>query len=312
MRKTVFLLVVGLLSSCIGTDVVNDPEVGATLTIQDDDRLVTLLVGETEQLTAIYTNEIGMAESIEPTWVVDNTSVASANSSGLITANSKGQTNVRATFNGVESPSVLISVAESVDDIVKVLITEPAKTKIGIGETIQLEASGWNLNDVEVSGGTATWGVNNENIATVDDTGLLEGLSNGVVEVVATIDGVSSVPLEIEVGSNALTAQFEGRSGYIAEGTAVLDTNDDGDLILTLSDDFRTSFALGTFIYLSNSTSGSETKGGGLQLAEITTNGGKTFNVSEIDSSVASDSYRYVIVLCFPASITFGLADFQK
>ncbi|QSE98271.1 Ig-like domain-containing protein [Fulvivirga lutea] len=312
MRKILGMIFLATLSACIGTDVVNDPLVDPTLTIEDDDKLVTLLVGDTEQLTVLYMNETGAAESVDPIWMVDNSDIATVNNDGLVTASAKGQTNLRATFNGISSLDVLISVAENMDDIVKVLITEPEKSKIDVGEMLQLSATGWNLSNMQVVDGVVTWEVDNESVATISEAGVLTGISNGNVKITASIDGVNSVPVEVEVGSNALTAQFEGRSGYTAVGTATLDTNDDGDIILTLSDDFRTSFALGTFIYLSNSTSGSETKGGGLQLGEITTNGAKTFNVSQANASVTLNTYRYVIVLCFPASITFGLADFQK
>lgn len=301
-----------LLSACIGTDIINDPIVEPVLTIQDEDRLVTLLVGESEQLTISYSNEFGLAETIEPTWVVDNVLIATVDNNGLITANAKGQTNLRATFNGQSSADILISVAENMNDIVKVLINEPSKLKINIGETLQMEATAWNLDNMEVPADAVFWKVDNESTASIESSGLLTGISNGIVKVTASIDGIASVPLEIEVGSSTLTADFEGRSNYTAEGTATLDINDSGELILTLSDDFKTSFALGTFIYLSNSTSGIETKGGGLQLGEITTNGAKTFNVSSIDPNVEVDTYRYVIVLCFPASITFGVADFNN
>ena len=80
-------------------------------------------------------------------------------------------------------------------------------------------------------------------------------------------------------------------------------------MFLYLSEDFETSFALGTFIYLANSTDGTAVRAQGVEIAEIKDNGAKEFNVSQIDPSIQLDDFRYVIILCKPASITFGYAD---
>jgi hypothetical protein len=41
----------------------------------------------------------------------------------------------------------------------------------------------------------------------------------------------------------------------------------------------------------------------------VSGNGGITFNASSLKSDVALSDYQYVIVLCKPASITFGFAE---
>jgi hypothetical protein len=81
--------------------------------------------------------------------------------------------------------------------------------------------------------------------------------------------------------------------------------------MLELASDFETEFALGTFVYLSNSISGSATAANGLEIAGISTNGFKLFNVSSIDPEVGIDTYAMVIILCKPASLTFGHATMQ-
>jgi hypothetical protein len=109
------------------------------------------------------------------------------------------------------------------------------------------------------------------------------------------------------VGSSRV-GTFVPAGGYAAEGMAVLRFSGE-QVVLELSDNFKTSFALGTFVYLSNSTSGSATFSNGLELGQITTSGAKTFNVSVLHPTVGLFDYRYVIILCKPARVTFGYAD---
>ncbi len=311
MKHLIAILFSGLwLSSCIGTDVLDDPLIEPELIVAPE--VITLLIGDDQALTFSYFDEFGVQQETSPTWLVDNTEVATVSNAGVVTGVAAGQTQLRGVIDGTSSMDVLITVAESEDDIIKVLISEPASSSLGVGSTIQLTATAWNINDDLIENQVVQWESSDNQIATITQDGLLMAISNGVVSITATIEGISSVPLEFEIGSQALSAEFQGVSGYTAVGVAEMTKDENGDIILTFSDDFRTSFALGTFIYLSNSTSGSDTKGGGLQLAEITTNGAKTFNVTAVDSSVELNSYRYVIILCFPASLTFGFADFQE
>ena len=112
-------------------------------------------------------------------------------------------------------------------------------------------------------------------------------------------------------GDTERSGTLQGRGGYAAAGTVTLSQNDNGDLVLSTSDDFAVTLALGTFLYLSNSESGNETAANGLEVADVSQNlsGARTFNVTRLDASVALNTYRYVIVLCKPARITFGAAE---
>ena len=157
--------------------------------------------------------------------------------------------------------------------------------------------------------GDTLWTVSDETVATIDQDGLLTGIGDGRLDVMATVAGVSSEPLPIMVGLQARTGTLQGVGSYQAIGTATLYVNENEELMLELSDNFTTSFALGTFAYLANSTDGSVVRAQGLEIAEIKENGGKLYNVSAINPDVELYDYRYVIILCKPASITFGYAD---
>jgi hypothetical protein len=104
---------------------------------------------------------------------------------------------------------------------------------------------------------------------------------------------------------------LQGQGGYTSVGTVTLLQNEAGEVILTTSSNFEVSFAAGTFLYLSNSQSGSTTFTEGLEVADVsdTPTGAQTFNVSLVDPTVSLSTYRYVVVLCKPFRLTFGVAE---
>lgn len=118
-----------------------------------------------------------------------------------------------------------------------------------------------------------------------------------------------SVPADSTVTERQGTLQ--GQGGYTATGTVTLRRNEAGDLILSTSADFEVSFALGTFLYLSNSKDGRATANDGLEVADVSNNttGAQSFNVTQLAPDATLTTYQYVIVLCKPARLTFGAAE---
>lgn len=106
---------------------------------------------------------------------------------------------------------------------------------------------------------------------------------------------------------------LQGQGGYTSEGTVTLLQNEAGELVLTTSDDFEVSFAAGTFLYLSDSQAGSTTFTDGLEVADVsdTPTGAQSFNVSQVDPAITLSTYRYVVVLCKPFRLTFGVAELK-
>ena len=202
-------------------------------------------------------------------------------------------------------------------------ITPPADPSLKVGDTLRLTVQVTRPigNDDEV---TLFWNSSRPEVLTVDNTGLVTALAEGTAEVTAAANGVESAPLLLAVGEEeeeappppvatdaAREGTLMGQGGYTAEGTVTLSQDDTGNVILTTSDDFNVSFAAGTFLYLSNSEDGRQTATTGLEVADVSesTTGAQTFNVTEVDASVALDTYRYVVVLCKPFSLTFGTAE---
>ncbi|MGE0588916.1 MAG: Ig-like domain-containing protein [Cyclobacteriaceae bacterium] len=300
------LLVAIFLGSCIGTDEVDDPVVAEKIEIVPD--RIALLVGTSTTASATFFNTFGIAETVALEWEVVPSNIASVDPSGLITALSPGQAKLFVKHQGV-ADSVRIAVVIDENAAASVDISA-AKTSLALSETISLSAVVKNIDDMEITTSTIEWKSSDEDVITIDTNGQATGVGNGLAKVFAIVDGVFSNEIEMMVGA-ARIATFVSANGYDASGTAEL-VEVNGDLVLMLNEDFMTDFALGTFIYMANSnSSGTSIKSNGIELGEITTNGSHMFNITEKFPDVTPIQFRYVIVLCKPASVVFGYADFN-
>lgn len=307
MKSRISILGVFLnLISCIGVDHLEDPLVDERIDVAP--KQIALMPTQSSQVTATYFNSYGMEEQANFIWTSSDPQVASVDGIGVVSAKKSGQAIITASYNSVVSEAVNITVVADANAVARVEVTSP-KTMLNVGEKVTLTASVKNILGETLSGRDIQWFSENSSIVSVTDQGEVTALSSGLAGVHAKSENVKSNSIEFVIGSSR-AGVFLPAGGYSAEGMAALRTAD-GNVILELGDNFKTSFALGTFVYLSNSTSGSATFSNGLELAQITTNGAKTFNVTSIDPDVGLFDYRYVIILCKPARVTFGYADLQ-
>ncbi len=298
-----------VLQACVGTDIVDDPIIGER--IETPFSQVSLLVDSIATVSAIYYDQVGSIQNFQLAWISANEAVATIDSEGKITAISPGQTVVNASLNSAVSPDILVTVVSTVDEVGQIIISSASGNQVATGGSITLQIEVLTVLGVPVAGANVSWVSSNNEIVTVDSNGVVTSVSNGSAQVWAIADGIQSNILNINSGSTERNGTFSNANGYETSGTAKLFYDNNGALMLELSSDFQTDFALGTFVYLSNSTSGSATASGGLEIAGITTGGFKLFNVSTVDQSVDIDTYSRVVILCKPASITFGHALMQ-
>jgi hypothetical protein len=292
---------------CIGVDVVDDPIVGESIELNTYQE--ALLVGTETQVTARYFDQYGIEQDLQVNWSSSNEIVCTVEIDGVISGLSAGQSHIVASVSEIESPTLLVTVVENPEDVATVSISSPAGNQIQVDQSVQLNIEILNLNGEPIEPASITWESENESILTVNDQGEILGVGLGFTNVRAVVEGISSNSLGISVGQTSRSGNFQGANGYDASGSCELFIDDNGDLKLTLSSDFDTDFALGTYIYLSNSTSGGATASGGLEIQEITSSGTATFNVSNISAETGLNDFDYVIVLCKPAGITFGYAE---
>lgn len=303
MRKitVVFCCVLG---ACAPIEYMDDPIIGARIEV--DQQSLALMPTQSQSLMAQYFDDYGLPQDVSVTWLTTVPSVATVTPNGTVNALANGQTVIRASFQGVESAPINVTVVSDENAVATVAIVSPQNT-LAIGETATLMATVKNIAGETLNDRTIEWFSENATIATVSAAGEVRGVSPGVAGIYAKSEGVKSNTIPLTVGL-LRDGTFVPSGGYQARGTAILKV-EGGQLLLELGSDFQTSFALGTFIYLANSTNGAQVRASGFEVAQITTNGAKSFNITQRNPNINLFDYRYVIILCKPASVTFGYAD---
>lgn len=153
-----------------------------------------LAVEETQQYKASAVNVGGDSSDVtsSATWTSSDTSVATVDNSGLVTAVSAGTDNAAiieiSAASGGESDSVPLVVTASP---LSTLTVGPASQIISRGGTLQLTATGTLEDSSEVDLADAvTWTSQDTSVATVNSSGLVTALSTGsalTVKITATI-----------------------------------------------------------------------------------------------------------------------------
>jgi len=305
--KTLLILFTIVLSGCVGVDFEDDPIVGERIEVTLSQ--VALQIDQTFQAEAVFYDQYGLTKDVAFNWVSSAPAIASVNGEGLITAHAGGLASITVSFSSTQN-EISVNVVLDENQVASVVLSSPAnQTSLMPGEMISLNAMVKNINGLALQGRQIAWFSENASIASVNAQGVVTGIGLGMVDIYAMVEGLKSNTLTFTVGTGR-AGVFIGTGGYKAIGTASLSVIDN-KLILELSSNFETSFALGTFIYLANSTSGAQVRASGLEIALITTNGGKTFDVSAINPSAGLLDYKYVIILCKPASLTFGFAELK-
>jgi hypothetical protein len=299
-----FFFLALLLPACTGTDRVDDPTVGQRIDVPNGQ--LALQPGQNAQLTASYYDPYGIARQVPLDWTASNPQVASVDQNGLVRATGPGQSVVRASFGEFTGPPVNVTVIADENGVASVTVAAPRRS-LNVGDQISLTAAVQNIRGEALTGRPIEWFSENAAILQVDAQGEATALAGGVAAVHAKVNGVKSNSVDITVGADR-AGTFVPAGGYAASGTAMLRT-ENGQVILDLGANFRTSFALGTYIYLANATNAGNVRSSGLEVAQITGNGAQTFNISALNGSVGPFDYRYVVILCKPATVTFGYAD---
>lgn len=157
----------------------------------------TIARGGTEQLTATVEPE-GTGNTVA--WSSDNEEVATVDQTGLVTAVGKGTANITATAGG-QSASCKVTVNAPLQGI---QITGEQST-IKKGQTTQLSVV-YNPEDT-TDDTTVTWSSDNEDVATVDQTGLVTAVADGTANIkakVGTLEATYAITVQ-EVKLNGIS-----------------------------------------------------------------------------------------------------------
>jgi len=148
----------------------------------------TVAIGRTVQLTATPRDASGNPLTGRAiSWSSSDNTIATVNSSGLVTGVVAGAVTITATSEGQSGTA---SITVSGVPVASVTVS-PASASVPVGQTVQLSATLRDANGTILTGRSVAWASNNTAVATVTGTGLVSAKVAGSATITATSEGQS-------------------------------------------------------------------------------------------------------------------------
>jgi uncharacterized protein YjdB len=176
-----------------GTTGPNIPVTGVTVA----PATVSVNIGLTTQLIATVAPANATNQSV--TWSSNNTSVATVNATGLVSAGTEGVATITVTTqDGLKTATCVVTVTNINVPVTGVTVT-PTTASVNVGATTQLTAT---IAPANATNKTINWSSNNTAIATVSTTGLVTGIAEGNAIITATTqDGLKTATCAVTVNT---------------------------------------------------------------------------------------------------------------
>ena len=162
----------------------------------------TIEVSDTVQLTAVVISADTKSQGLPGVitrilltdrvvaWASSAPSVATVDSTGLVTGVSAGSANITASSEGATSAPLLIAITSPAPVVATVEVT-PASFTVFVGSIRQLVATPKDSGGLAIAGLSTTWGSATPGTATVDSSGLVTGVAVGTVTITATVSAIN-------------------------------------------------------------------------------------------------------------------------
>ncbi|MDX1943515.1 MAG: DM13 domain-containing protein [Saprospiraceae bacterium] len=288
------------LTACIETEIIPEvlePKLNLT------PKSASMMVGQTTQLQAKYTDEQNVDRSDLLQWRSNTPAIAEVQNGGLVTAKAPGQAWIVIFIPGKIADSTLVTVVANANAVTKVEITAPQNVVI-IGATIQFVASVLNASGGAIPGKTIIWKSSNTSVMSINNAGLASANAEGSSQITATVDGVNSVPFTVTVTSVTVTSRsgnFQGNMSYSVTGTATLTAGK-----LSFGNNFKSSNGPGLRVYLAKNAPAVLTASNSVKLGNLkNTSGAQDYDVP---ASVGLNDFDYAVIYCEPFNVPFGFA----
>ncbi len=302
------LIVLVFALSCVGTDFITESPLGNSARIEIDPTTTAIQQGSAVSFQATYYDTLGnIVPGTSFQWMSSDPSISSIDENGSASGNLPGQVMIVAAAKGVESEPALLTIVSDPNQVATVSVV-PDSGSIRAGETQQYLAAAFNLNNDRLVGQVFSWRSSAPSIATIDSTGLLTAILPGTADIIASTDGIDSLPAFLKVLGESRTGMFMKKPGtsYTVSGTAILETLENGSLELQFGSDFSSSSGPGLHVYLSTAN---RINSGSLDLGDLKmTSGSQSY---QIPGDVEIDTYNWVVIHCVPFNVTFGFAELK-
>ncbi|MCQ2959349.1 MAG: Ig-like domain-containing protein [Bacteroidales bacterium] len=199
--------------------VVISKEIVAVESVKFEETTLTKHVNDKFQLVAIVTPENATNKTLE--WTSSDEKIATVDEEGFVTVKAEGNVTIVATANNKKTASCLIKVSEipvSSLDLSKTNVT------ITINSTVELSAE---VNE-DATNKTVIWTSSNEDVATVDENGVITAKGVGSCTVKASAGTISKTcvvtvahiqPESLSLSSSSVTVDIDKSEKVIAEWT---------------------------------------------------------------------------------------------
>ena len=181
-----------------------------TVAITPEAATLTAL-GDTVRLSAEVLDQLGrVLPGAEVAWSSADTTVATVDPAGLVTATGPGETTVAAAAGGVLGEARL-SVMQEAGSVT----VSPTADTLNLGDSLQLSAEAFDANGHAVPGAEFGWSSSDVSVATVDGSGLVRGVSEGRTTITAMAgDALGTSEIKVENPDRAaLVALYQATNG---------------------------------------------------------------------------------------------------
>ena len=200
------------LSGCSGS---SDPPTVTSVRVTPGS-LEFVSLGAAEQLSAVGVDDDGNVVSRQvDSWSSTDQEVVTITGEGRATAVGNGLARVRATIAGVTGEA-----AVQVDqEIASITLSPTSGALTALGETLQLDVFAEDAAGFEVTSAPVAWSSSDPTVVTVDDSGLVQAVGNGVTQVSAATSSVSaSADLQVDQIPVGLAFVVQPSDGYSEGG----------------------------------------------------------------------------------------------
>ena len=176
-----------------------------------DDTLRFESLGDTVRLSAEVLDANGHhVEGVQVAWATTSLKVATVNRDGLITARGNGTSTISASTHTVTASTLV-----EVDQVPVSLEVLSTKDLLAIGDSVRMTALAFDAGGSRIVDADFMWTSSDTSVATVNRQGWVHAVTEGVVEITATLKGLSASATLVTASPDeiALLAFFRATNG---------------------------------------------------------------------------------------------------